>query len=88
MRTKRYSETQIIRILGEVESGKPVIEVARQQGVSAATIHRWKSRYGGLGISDLRKLKALEEDNKRLRRIVAQQAIDIDLLKDINSKKW
>ena len=88
MRTKRYSETQIIRILGEVELGKPVIEVARQQGVSAATIHRWKSRYGGLGISDLRKLKALEEDNKRLRRTVAQQAIDIDLLKDINSKKW
>jgi len=88
LRTKRYSETQIIRILGEVESGKPVIEVTRQQGVSAATIHRWKSRYGGLGISDLRKLKALEEDNKRLRRIVAQQAIDIDLLKDINSKKW
>ena len=88
MKTRRYSETQIVRILGEVEAGMPVVEVARQHGVSPATIHRWKDRYGGMTVPDLKRLKALEEENARLKRIVAEQAVDIDLLKDICSKKW
>ena len=88
MKTKRYSETQIVRILGEVEAGMPVVEVARQHGVSPATIHRWKGRYGGMTVPDLKRLKALEEENARLKRIVAEQAVDIDLLKDVCSKKW
>lgn len=66
----------------------PVVEVARQHGVSPATIHRWKGRYGGMTVSDLKRLKALEDENARLKRIVADQAVDIDLLKDICSKKW
>lgn len=88
MKTRRYSETQIVRILGEVEAGMPVVEVARQQGISPATIHRWKARYGGMTVPDLKRLKALEEENARLKRIVAEQAMDIDLLKDVCSKKW
>jgi len=88
LKTRRYSETQIVRILGEVETGMPMVEVARQHGVSPATVHRWKGRYGGMTVSDLKRMKALEEENARLKRIVAEQAVDIDLLKDICSKKW
>ena len=88
MKTRRYAETQIVRILGEVEAGVPVVKAARQHGISPATIHRWKARYGGMTVPDLRRLKALEEENARLKRIVAEQAVDIDLLKDICSKKW
>ena len=84
---RRYSEAEIVRVLQEVESGLPVVEVARKHEVSQATIHRWKGKYGGMTVSDLKRLKALEEENARLKRIVAQQAIDIDLLKEIRSKK-
>jgi putative transposase len=85
MKQRRYSEAQVIRILQEVDSGKPVVIAAREHGVSRATIHRWKSRYGGMTVTEL---KALEEENSRLKRIVAQQAIDIELLKEINAKNW
>ena len=88
MKTRRYSEAQIFRILQEVDSGVPVVDTARKHGVSPATIHRWKAKYGGMTLSELRRLKGLEEENARLRRIVAQQAMDIELLKEINSKKW
>lgn len=88
MKAKRYTEVQIFRILQEVDSGGPVVDVAREHGVSPATIHRWKSKFGGMTLSKVKQLKALEEENARLKRIVAQQAIDIDLLKEINSKKW
>ena len=88
MKTTRYSEAQVFRILQEVDTGTAVVDVARRNGVSAATIHRWKSRYGGMGLSELRRLKVLEEENSRLKRIVAQQALDIELLREINAKKW
>ena len=88
MKTRRYSEAQVFRILQEVDSGVMVVDVARKHGISPATIHRWKSKYGGMTLSELRRLKALEEENTRLKRIVAQQAMDIDLLKEISSKKW
>ena len=88
MKTRRYSEAQVIRILQEVDSGKPVVIAAREHGVSPATIHRWKSKYAGMSLSELKRLKALEEENARLKRIVAQQALDNELLKEINSKKW
>ena len=85
---KRYKEEQIVRILKEVEGGKAVSSVCRERGVSEQTVYRWKSHYGGLEVSDLRRLKELEEENRRLKSIVAEQAIDIRLLKEINSKKW
>jgi putative transposase len=88
VKKRRYSEAQIFGILKEVESGMPVVNVARGHGVSQATIHRWKSKYNGMTLSELRHLKALEEENARLKRIVAQQALDNELLKEINSKKW
>ncbi len=87
-RGKRYSEEQIIRILKEVENGKSVAEVVRQYGVSEATVYRWRSKYGGMERSELQRLRELEEENRRLKRIVAQQALDIDALKDVASKKW
>jgi len=85
---KRYSEEQIIRILREVENGKSVAEAVRQYGVSEATVYRWRSKYGGMERSELQRLRELEEENRRLKRIVAQQALDIDALKDVVSKKW
>ena len=88
MKTRRYSEVRIFRILQEVDAGSQVVDVARKHGVSPGTIHRWKSKYSGMTLSELRRLKALEEENARLKRIVAQQVLDIELLKEINSKKW
>ena len=85
---KRYSEEQIIRILDEVRSGKPVEEVCRTYGVAVSTLYRWKSRYGEMNRSELSRMRELEEENRRLKRIVAQQALDIDALRDVLGKKW
>lgn len=88
MKTRRFSEAQVLRILQEVDGGKPVIIAAREHGVSRATIHRWKARYGGMTLTEIKRLRILEEENARLKRIVAQQAMDIELLKEIGSKNW
>lgn len=88
MKGKRYTEEQIIRILRESEAGSPVAEVCRRHGVSEWSFYRWRQKYGGMTISDAKRLKALQEENSRLKKIVAQQAIDIDLLRDISSKNW
>jgi len=85
---KRYREEEIIHILKEVESGKVVAEVCREYGVSEATVYNWRKKYGGMDVSDVRKMRSLEEENTRLKRIVAQQAMDIDALKMLLSKKW
>ncbi len=84
----RYSEEQIIRILKEVETGVTVAEVCREHGVSEQTVYRWRNKYGGLETSELQRLRELEAENSRLKRIVAQQALDIDVLKEVVSKKW
>ena len=88
MKGKRYTEEQVIRILKEVESGKGVKEVCREHGVSEQTVYRWRNKYGGMEVPEVRRLKELEEENRRLKGIVADQAIDIQLLKEINAKKW
>ena len=88
MKRKRYTEEQIIRILKEVDSGKSVAEVCRKQGVSEQTVYRWRTKYGGMDVPDLRRLKELEEENRRLKSLVAEQAVDIQILKEINAKKW
>jgi putative transposase len=85
---KRYTEEQIIKILAEVESGIPLAEVARKYGISTASYYKWKAKFGGMDISEARRLKALEEENRKLKRVVADQALDIVALKDILSKKW
>jgi putative transposase len=84
----RYKEEQIIRILKEVESGISVTEVCRKYGVAEQTVYRWRNKYGGLDTSELQRLRELEAENSRLKRIVAQQALDMDVLKEVVSKKW
>lgn len=84
----RYKEEQIIRILKEVETGTSVTEVCRKYGVAEQTVYRWRNKYGGLETSELQRLRELETENSRLKRIVAQQALDIDVLKEVVSKKW
>ncbi|MBW7883645.1 MAG: transposase [Caldilineaceae bacterium] len=84
----RYTEEQIIRILKEVASGTKVAAVCRQYGVSEQTVYRWRSKYDGLETSELQRLRQLEAENSRLKKIVAQQALDIDALKELLAKKW
>lgn len=88
MKSKRYTEEQIIRILGLVESGNPVAAVCRQYGVSEATVHRWRGKYKGMDQASLKRLRELETENTRLKKIVAQQVMDIDALKDLAGKEW
>ena len=88
MNRKRYTEEQIISVLKEHEAGVKTAELCRKYGMSEPTFYHWKAKYTGLTVSDLRKLKALEEENRRLKHIVAEQALDIRALKDINSKNW
>jgi putative transposase len=88
VKSRRYSEGQVLRILQEVDGGKPVVIAAREHGVSRATIHRWRAKYGGMTLSEIKRLKVLEAENARLKRIVAQQALDNELLKEINAKNW
>ena len=88
MKGKRFSEEQILQVLKEVDGGKAVSEVCREHGVSEATLYRWRSKYVGLEASELGRLKALELENRRLRSVVADQALDIAALKEIASKKW
>lgn len=84
----RYSEEQIIRILKEVESGTAIAEICRKYGVAEQTIYRWRSKYAGLETSELQRLRELEAENNRLKKIVAQQVLDIDTLRELVSKKW
>jgi putative transposase len=88
LKGKRYSEEQIIRILREAEAGMSAAEVCRKHGVSEWSFYRWRQKYGGMDVSEAKRLKALGEENLRLKRIVAQQALEIDLLKEVNSKNW
>jgi putative transposase len=88
MRGKRFSEAQIIGVLKEADSGVPVPELLRKHGIAQGTLYRWKAKYGGLDVSEAKRLRALEEENRRLKRLVADQALDIQMLKDVASKKW
>ena len=88
MRGKRFSEEQIIGILKEAEGGVPVADLLRKHGIVQGTFYRWKAKYGGLELSEAKRLKQLEEENRRLKRLVADQALDIQILKDVNSKNW
>lgn len=85
---KKYSEEKIIAILKEVEAGAKVAETCRKYGVSDATYYNWKTKYSDLELSELKRLKALEEENNKLKRIVADQALDIQALKYVIEKKY
>ena len=88
MRGKRYSVEQIMRILRAADGGKTIVEVCREHNISEQTFHKWKRKYQGMELADAKKLKALEEENSRLKRLVAEKELDIQILKEVNSKKW
>jgi len=88
MKRKRFKEEQIITILKEAEGGLPVAELIRKHAISEQTFYRWKSKFGGLEISDAKRLKQLEDENRRLKRLVADQALDIQILKEVTSGKY
>jgi putative transposase len=88
MKTKRFNTEQIIGVLKEAEAGMPVKELCRKHGMSDATLYNWKAKYGGMAVSEARRLKDLEEENRRLKKLVADQALDIQMLKEITTKKW
>jgi len=85
---KRFTEEQIIGILKEQEAGERTADVCRRHGISQATFYKYKSKYGGLEVSDARKLRALEDENNKLKRLLAEQMLDNAMLRDVNSKKW
>jgi putative transposase len=88
MKRSRFNEGQIIGILREQEAGGPTADVCRKHGVSSATFYKWKAKFGGLDVSDARRLKALEGENAKLKKLLAETMLDIAILKDINSRKW
>ena len=88
MKKPRFTETQIVAILKEHEAGVATKDLCRRHGVSPATFYSWKSKFGGMEVSDVAKMKALEDENRRLKRIVADQALNIDVLKMAASGKF
>ncbi len=88
MKRSRFTEEQIIAILKEQEGGMPTAEVCRRHGISSATFYKWKSKFGGLEVSEARRLRSLEEENSRLKKLLAEAMLDNAVLKDLASKKW
>ena len=87
MRKSRFTEEQIISMIKEQENGSPTAEVCRKYGVSSASFYKYKAKFGGMDVSDARKLRALEEENTKLKKLLAEQMFDNAMLKDINSSE-
>jgi len=88
MRKSKFSESQIADLLREAEAGLAVAEVARKHGISAATFYQWHSKYGGMSVSDMQRLRELEQENARLKRMYANQSLELELMKEVVAKKW
>ena len=88
MKRSRFTEEQIIVVLREQEAGMKVAEVCRKHGISAPTFYAWKAKFGGMSISDARRLKHLEDENSKLKRLLAEAMLDNAVLKDVTSRKW
>jgi putative transposase len=88
MKRCRFTEEQIIEILREQEAGQRTADVCRKYGISSATFYKWKAKYGGLEVSDAKRLRALEGENAKLKKLLAEAMLDVAVLKDISSKKW
>ncbi len=88
MRGKRYTEETKISAIKDLNSGVAIKDICRKYGISDGTVYHWKSKFSGMEVNEAKKYKQLEEENRKLKRIVADQALDIVMLKDINSRKW
>jgi putative transposase len=88
MKKSRFTEAQILKVLKTQEEGKKVSEICRDFGISEQTFYNWKSKYGGMTLSELQRVKELEAENARLKRLVADLSLDNQILKEVNSKKW
>lgn len=88
MKKARFKEEQIIAILREHEAGAATADVCRKHGISSASFYKWKAKYGGLEVSEARRLRSLEDENRRLKKLLAEAMLDNAMLKDIASKKW
>lgn len=88
MKRSRFTEEQIIGILKEQEAGATTADVCRRHGISGATFYKWKSKFGGMDVSDAKRLKSLEDENGRLKKLLAEAMLDNAMLKDVASKKW
>ena len=88
MQPSRFTAEQVVAILQEATAGAQVRELCRRHGITETTFYRWRRQYGGLQVSEAKRLKALEEENRRLKRLVAEQALDIVMLKDVAGRTW
>jgi putative transposase len=88
MKRSRFSDEQIIGILKEQEAGAATADVCRRHGISGATFYKWKAKFGGLEVTEAKRLRTLEEENAKLKKLLAEAMLDIAVLKDISSKKW
>jgi putative transposase len=88
MKRSRFTEEQIIGILREQEAGLPTSDVCRKHGISSSTFYKWKAKYGGLEVSDAKRLRSLEDENAKLKKLLAEAMLDNAMLKDVASKKW
>ena len=88
MKRSRFSDEQIIGVLKEHEAGAATADVCRRHGISGATFYKWKAKFGGLEVTEAKRLRTLEEENARLKKLLAEAMLDIAMLKDISAKKW
>jgi putative transposase len=88
MKKGQFTDEQIIGVLREHEAGTTTSDICRRHGISSATFYKWKAKYGGLEVSDAKRLRSLEDENRRLKKLLAEAMLDVAMLKDIAAKKW